>query len=177
MDSILVRTWYLQMSRPPISDRIELPFDASVVKLATPTLAFYRFLYTQVGKGFSWYNRLLLFDDELRHIIQHPRVQIYVLYLGGVPAGFAELDLRKEEEVEISYFGLLPEFRGRKLGLPFLMQMLKIAWSTDPVRVWLHTCELDHKSAIKLYLDAGFEKYDERMETQYILEEKTQENT
>ncbi|MDP2423569.1 MAG: GNAT family N-acetyltransferase [Bacteroidales bacterium] len=168
MDSIPVRTWYLEMSQPPQDMPDELPFDMEITRLKNPTLSFYQYLYSQVGKGFSWFNRLLLFDDELTHIITHEKVEIHVLYLQGVPAGFAELDLRKENEIELAYFGILPEFRDQGLGKPFLNQILKIAWSLQPIRVWLHTCELDHKAAMNIYLEAGFRKYDERMELQQL---------
>ena len=55
-------------------------------------------------------------DDELRAIIRDPLVEIYVLYLGGVPAGYVELDRRVKAEIELVYLGLSPEFTGRGLG-------------------------------------------------------------
>ncbi len=173
MDSILVRTWYLEMTSPTTELAIaDLPNGMELIRLEKPSLSFYQYLYKEVGKGFSWYNRLLLFDDELKEIINSEKVEIHVLYDHGVPVGFAELDLRKDDEVELSYFGILPEFRGRGLGRQFLQKILQIAWHHKPNRVWLHTCELDHKSAMKRYIEAGFLKYDERMETQNLLVNK-----
>lgn len=146
----------------------EFAYDASIVRAVKPTVAFYHFLYNQVGKGYSWYNRLLMFDNELLKIIHHEQVEIYVLWVGGVPAGFAELDFRVLGEVEIAYFGIMEEFRGRKLGPRLLQWALHKAWSANPRRVWLHTCELDDKAALPMYLRAGFEKYDEQMVYQPI---------
>jgi GNAT superfamily N-acetyltransferase len=143
--------------------------EANIVRAVKPTISFYQFLYKEVGKGLSWYNRLLMFDDELLKIIHDDKVEIYVLWVNGVPAGFCELDCRKPGEVEIAYFGIMTEFRGRGLGPRFLQWNLHKAWSYNPSRVWLHTCELDGKAAMPMYLRAGFEQYDERMENQHIM--------
>ncbi len=167
--SIPVRTWYLQMKEPPPYPAPEFSFETNIVRTVKPTVAFYQFLYNQVGQGLSWYNRLLMFEDELLKIIHHPQVEIYVLWVAGVPAGFLELDFRQSEEVEIVYFGIMPEFRGRGLGPRFLQWAVNQAWASRPRRVWLHTCELDDKAAMPMYLKAGFEKYDEKMETQHII--------
>jgi GNAT superfamily N-acetyltransferase len=89
-----------------------------------------------------------------------------VLYVDGVPAGYAELDRRKQEEVELAYFGLVPEFIGRKLG-PFLLNWaVDTAWFGKPKRLWVNTNNLDHPKALQIYQKAGFVPY--RQETQTI---------
>lgn len=176
MDSIVVRTWYLEMTAPPIHCGVSLPPGVIIMRAKSPTISFYKYLYTQVGKGFSWYNRLLMFDDELVKIITHPLVEIHVIYKTGTPAGFCELDRRVEGETEISYFGIIPEYRRMGFGKIFLDWMLDYAWSKQPKRVWLHTCELDHKNALRLYLNAGFRKYNERLENQLVLKSDTDES-
>jgi hypothetical protein len=35
-------------------------------------------------------------DEKLGSIIQDPKVEIYVLYVNGVPAGYSEIDRRIE---------------------------------------------------------------------------------
>lgn len=167
--SIPVRTWYLEMKTPPTGPPPEFSLEVNIVRAVQPTISFYQFLYKEVGKGLSWYNRLLIFDDELLKIIHNEKVEIYVLWVDGVPAGFCELDYRKPGEVEIVYFGIMPEFRGRGLGPRFLQWNLHKAWMNNPSRVWLHTCELDGKAAMPMYRRAGFEQYDERMENQHIM--------
>ena len=166
---IPVRTWYLEMKVPPQSSPPEFSFEVSIVKAIRPTISFYHYLYNQVGKGYSWYNRLLMFDDELLKIIHNDQVEIFVLWVDGVPAGFCELDMRIPGEVELAYFGIMAEFRGQGLGSRFLKWTLQKAWSHSPSRVWLHTCELDDKAAVPMYLKAGFTQYDERMENQHIM--------
>jgi len=85
---------------------------------------------------------------------------------GGVnlhfrPAGFAELDRRNKEDIELVQFGLMPEFIGRGLGWYFLQWIIDKAWSYQPRRFWLHTCTLDHPAALPNYQKAGFTIYKE----------------
>lgn len=168
ISTIPVKTWFLEMREAVQGTSPDFSYDTSIVRAVRPTVAFYRFLYNQVGKGYSWYNRLLMFDDELLKIIHDELVEIHVLWVGGIPAGFAELDFRVPGEVEIAYFGIMEEFRGKKLGPRLLHWALHKAWSTSPKRVWLHTCELDDKAALPMYLRAGFVQYDEQMVYQLI---------
>ena len=88
-----------------------------------------------VGEPWLWWERRLLTDGELERIIHDRKVEIYVLYVDGVPAGYTELDRRNEEDVELAYFGLIPQFIGRKLG-PFLLNWaVDTAWFQKPKRV------------------------------------------
>lgn len=132
----------------------------------SPSVAFYRFLYDTVGKDWLWWARRALSDEALAREIQDPRVEVYVLYCGGQPAGYAELDRRVEGEVELAYFGILPEFIGRRLGPYLLTQALEQAWSYGPERVWVNTCTLDHPKALPMYQRFGFVPY--RQETVVI---------
>ena len=40
-------------------------------------------------------------DDALTNIIQDELVEVYVLYVGGVPGGLGELDRRTEGQIEL----------------------------------------------------------------------------
>ena len=131
-----------------------------VQRAERPTISFYRYLYNTVGADWDWWARRRLSDDELAAIIHDDAVEVWVPYIRGVPAGLAELDRRVDGEVEIAYFGLVPEYIGRRLGPALLDWALERAWGCDPRRVWLHTCSLDHPSALAVYRRAGFEVYD-----------------
>jgi GNAT superfamily N-acetyltransferase len=88
-----------------------------------------------------------------------------VLYLDGVPAGYAELDRRRDEDVELAYFGLIPQFIGRKLG-PFLLNWaVDTAWFQKPKRLWVNTNNLDHPKALQIYQKAGFAPYRQEVKT------------
>ncbi|MGI9332384.1 MAG: GNAT family N-acetyltransferase, partial [Gammaproteobacteria bacterium] len=64
---------------------------------------------------------------------------------------------REPGQVEIAYFGLMPQFIGRGLGPYLLDWAIAEAWTAAPARVWLHTCNLDHPSALGVYRRSGFE--------------------
>jgi GNAT superfamily N-acetyltransferase len=65
------------------------------------------------------------------------------------------------DEVEIAYFGLLLKFIGRGLGGALLTSAIENAWawSPTPSRVWVHTCNRDHPSALANYQARGFKIY------------------
>jgi ribosomal protein S18 acetylase RimI-like enzyme len=63
---------------------------------------------------------------------------------------------------DIKFFGLGPEFIGKRIGRYFLTQSLSLAWSLDPKRVQLETCTLDHPAALSLYQKLGFTVFDQR---------------
>ena len=157
----LVTVTYLEMTSP--DQRLAVPAwdePITIQRAERPTISFYRYLYDTVGADWDWYERRRLSDEALAAIVHDDAVEVYVLYVRGVPAGYAELDRRVEGEVEIAYFGLMPDYIGRGLGPALLDWALERAWSYGPRRVWLHTCSLDHPKALAVYRRAGFEVYD-----------------
>ena len=157
----LVTVVYLEMTSP--DQRTAAPGwtePATVLHAERPTVSFYRYLYDTIGTDWHWYMRRQLSDEALAAIIHDDAVEVFVLYVRGVPAGYVELDRRVEGEVEIAYFGLIPHYIGRGLGPGLLDWALERAWSYRPRRVWLHTCSLDHPKALAVYRRAGFEVYD-----------------
>ena len=153
---------YLEMRAPPPARALPSRAEAlSILRARRPTVAFYRFLYDTVGDPWMWYERRQMDDAALAAVIQHPRVAVYVLYLDGVPAGYVELDRRQAGDVELAYFGLMPEFIGRGLGRYFLEWAVAKAWEGEPQRVWVHTCNFDHPGALATYQRAGFQVYDQ----------------
>ncbi len=165
-DGMKVTTTYLQMLTH--SHRIVPPprEGLAVVHAQRPTVAYYGFLYDAVGRDYDWTSRKTLSDAELVAILHDPRVEVHVLMVEGVPAGFAELDRRIEDEIELVQFGLMPEFIGHGLGRYFLQGAIDKAWSYHPRRFWLHTCTKDHPAALPNYLKAGFAIYKEEVENQ-----------
>ena len=163
--TVLVTVTYLEMMSP---DQRTTPPEwtesAVVVRAECPTISFYRYLYDTVGADWDWFERRRLSNEALAAIIHDDAVEVFVLYVRGVPAGYVELDRRVEGEVEIAYFGLVPDYIGRGLGPCLLGWGLDRAWSCGPRRVWLHTCSLDHPKALSVYRRAGFEVFDRRVE-------------
>ena len=81
-----------------------------------PSVEFYRGLYDAVGREFCSVDRTMMPDAQLTQILHDERVEIYVLYVEGVPAGYAELDRRRKGEIEFAYFDIVSRFRGSGLG-------------------------------------------------------------
>jgi GNAT superfamily N-acetyltransferase len=133
----------------------------AILHARRPPVAYYRFLYDAVGTAYHWLSRKRLSDAQLAAILNDPRNEVHVLHVEGVPAGFAELDRRIENEIELVQFGLMHDFIGQGLGKYFLQQVIDRAWSYGPKRFWLHTCSLDHPAALPNYLKAGFTLYKE----------------
>ena len=155
-----VTTTYLAMRDPPEQPPREPPVGGlRVTRCKPPTVSFYRYLYNTVGEDWLWIDRRRMTDDQLIEIIHDRHVEVHVLYSSGTPAGFAELDRRRAGEIELAYFGLLPDFVGQGLGSYLLSWAIQKAWSYKPERFWLHTCTLDHAAALPMYKKAGFVQF------------------
>jgi GNAT superfamily N-acetyltransferase len=158
-----VKTTYLQMFAPQ-QRAVPPPREGlAVLHAMKPTLAYYRFLYEAVGREWKWTSLDRFSDTALTAIIHDPRVEVHVLMVDGVPAGFVELDSRVEGEIEISQFGLMREFIGQGLGKYFLQWSIDKAWSCAPRRLWLYTDSQEHPAALQNYLKAGFVVYREEV--------------
>jgi GNAT superfamily N-acetyltransferase len=139
-----------------------------VIHARNPTVGYYRFLYHAVGKEYYWRSRGLLSHAELAAVLQNPLDEVHVLHVEGTPAGFAELDRRARDDIELVHFGLMAEFIGRGPGRYFLQWVVDKAWSYHPKRLWLHTCNFDHPVALPTYLKAGFTVFREEMKKSEI---------
>ena len=148
---------YLEMRRP--ADLQPAPIPAALPRieqvLDCPP-AFWRFLYTEVGRQYHWVDRLQWTDAEIRDYLSDPALSLHVMWVAGAPAGYFELRREPDRAVEIVYFGLLGQFTGRGLGGHMLTEAVKMAWSAGASRVWLHTNTLDHPGALPNYLKRGF---------------------
>lgn len=149
----------LEMRVPPVGSVGAEPAGALLLRAADPPVDFYRYLYDRVGGPWLWYERRAMSDPALLALISDPKIELHVLYINGIPAGYGELDCRREDEVELAYFGLMPEFVGRRMGPWLLRQIVDRAWLHRPARVWVNTNSLDHPSALRTYKRVGFVPY------------------
>lgn len=153
----------LEMHQRPTAPTPTVPAGRiALMRADAPPVHFYRYLYNTVGQQWLWWERRLMSDAALAEVLHDPEVELLVLYVDGAPAGYAEIDARAFPDVEIAYFGLMPEFIGRGYGRTLMHAALEAAWSRDPEpdRVWLHTCTLDHPGALTFYQRMGFQPYD-----------------
>ena len=164
--TLRVTITYLQMVRQPTGSPKKPPLsELAVFRVKQPSLPFYRFLYNEVGQPWLWYERRAMADADLQEILCHEKVHVYVLYRGGEPAGYVELDYRQKNEVEVAYFGLLPWHIGSGIGPWFLEWAVNTAWADRPKRLIVNTCNLDHPKAIIVYQQAGFRPYRQEIVT------------
>lgn len=154
-------TW-LEMTarptRPPVPPPL-LEQPLSLLRLEHPTVSYWRYLYDTVGEPWFWWEQRRLSPPELAEIIQDPLMETYVLSVGNSPAGFIQLDRRDAAQaVDLSYFGLVPEFIGRGLGAYLLDWGIRAAWDREPhpPKLTVNTCTLDHPAALTTYQRAGF---------------------
>ena len=154
---------YLEMLERPGGRRVPAPLDMlALMRAETCTVSFYRYLYDTVGEPWLWFERRIMDDAALAEQIHRPTIEIFVLYVRGAPAGFFELDTAAARETKLCYFGLVPDFIGRRLG-PYLLQAaIDRAWSRPIDRFWLHTSTFDHPKALRVYQQAGFVVYARR---------------
>ena len=161
---------YLEMTKAPTRPTVPPPagLKLALLRAESPTPAFYRFLYEQVGNPWFWYERKQLEDSQLAAILADPAVELYVPYVAGTPAGYAEIDRRSAPEIKLAYFGLIPGQIGRGLGWYLLNWAIDTAWIAGAERLIVDTCTLDHPKALQTYQKAGFVPY--RQEHRRILD-------
>ena len=120
-----------------------------------------KFFYRNVGRKHRWTDRLIWSEVDWIKYLSNSKVETYVLKLENDLAGYFELIIHSDlQEIEIAYFGLLEEYHNKKLGGYLLSYAIKKSFSKVNVdRVWVHTCTLDHKNALKNYLARGMTIY------------------
>lgn len=159
-----VRITYLEMLSPDeVRPSASTPPDTLLMQAAEASPELGRFLYTAVGGAWYWRDRLAWTWREWHERLSRPEVETWVLYVRGTPAGYFELEAQPKGNAQIIYFGLIPSFVGRGLGGYLLTKAAERAWRmrSGIVRVWVHTCSLDHASALPNYLKRGFRIFTE----------------
>lgn len=155
MPTIDVTRTYLEMKAPPAERAPAAPANVRLERVIHCPWHLYRYLYTEVGRAYHWVDRLSWGEKEHSEYLAGPST-VWLLSVGGAPAGFFDLRDEGDEGVEIALFGLMPEFVGQGLGKFLLMRAIEEGWATGTHRVWLHTCTLDHPSALPNYKKRGF---------------------
>ena len=164
-DHIATIVTALEMLKRPVPR----PLPTSSLRLTSwdkPSPEKYRTLFRRVGAPWLWFSRLVMSDAALLAIIHDEAVRKWAVQdPRGVEVGILELDFRVADQCEISYFGLVPELAGKGLGGWLMAHALANAWIKGVKRVWVHTCTLDHPSALGFYMRHGFIAYERAVET------------
>jgi hypothetical protein len=148
---------YLEInSIQDLNEVIEPNGDYSLNLLEPINFQLNKFFYKNIGKKHKWIDRLVWTEEQWIDYVSNTNVKTYIFKFKDDLAGFFELISHVEKkEVEIAYFGLLEEFQNKKLGLYLLSQAIQKSFNGSTERVWVHTCSLDHKNALKNYIARG----------------------
>ena len=130
--------------------------DCKVLIVNPPDFQLNKFFYKQVGREYRWIDRLVWDDNKWISYVENPKVKTYILKDIENLVGYFEIifDFQKKHS-EIAYFGILSEYLGKKYGGYLLSEAITKSFEKSIERVWVHTCSLDHKNALKNYQARG----------------------
>jgi GNAT superfamily N-acetyltransferase len=160
----VVKRTYLEMRSPAELIPARVPDPAPAInRVDPPSGEVCRELYVAVGREWWWTERqdwpIERWDEWAAS------TQTWVGSVDGERIGYGELHSRAPAELELSYFGLLPGWRGRGFGGHMLTEIVRRAWETPGTeRLWLSTGTLDSEAALPGYLNRGFKPFAERHE-------------
>ncbi|RKF15569.1 GNAT family N-acetyltransferase [Alginatibacterium sediminis] len=151
--------YYLEMLNESELKAKTESYGLLIVEMKHKQWQFNRFLYELVGSAWQWTDKLSWSEKQWQNYVDND-LFTWVAYMDGAVAGYFELQLQHQKQVEIRYFGLSEPFIGRGLGGYLLSEAISKAWSlNDCKRVWVHTCSDDHPSALTNYMSRGFSQY------------------
>jgi GNAT superfamily N-acetyltransferase len=127
-----------------------------LLRLDEPSVGFYRHLHDRAGTAAGRGRLEEMGDEEVFSHLQEPAVEVFVLFLGGAPAGFFELDRGEPGTTRVVHVGLTPEFQGRGLGKYLVAAAVETAWDEAPERVWTSVDGDEDPRGLLLYQWAGF---------------------
>ena len=130
--------------------------NCKITLIDPPDFQLNKFFYKQVGKEHRWIDRLVWDDNKWISYVENPKVKTYILKDIENLVGYFEIIFNFEKKhSEIAYFGILSEYLGKKYGGYLLSEAITKSFEKSIERVWVHTCSLDHKNALKNYQARG----------------------
>ena len=148
---------YLELKSLKDFKKVKKPLENYSVKLVdSKDFQLNKFFYKNIGKNYSWVDRLIWTDLKWTEYVSNEQLSTYILKDKDEMAGYFEILFNKNnKEAEIAYFGILDEYFGKQLGGYLLSEAIKQSFRMKSLRVWAHTCSLDHKNALGNYLSRG----------------------
>ena len=161
---------YLEIKSINDLNEVQIPsnnYSLNLIKMKDFQLN--KFFYKEIGKKCYWIDRLAWTDRNWIEYVSNKNLITYILKNNDNLVGYCEIILNKEkQESEIAYFGILEEYFGKKLGGFFLSELIKKSFTLNTKRVWVHTCSLDHKNALKNYLARGMKVFKSEIQKKEI---------
>tara|TARA_B100000767_G_scaffold124939_1_gene119091 strand:+ start:500 stop:1003 length:504 start_codon:yes stop_codon:yes gene_type:complete len=148
---------YLELKSLKDFKEVKKPSEDYSVELVEPKdFQLNKFFYKNIGKNCHWIDRLVWTDINWIKYVSDEKLFTYILKEKNEIAGYFELIFNEDiKEAEIAYFGILEEYFGKKLGGYLLSEAIKNSFSMGALRLWVHTCSLDHKNALLNYQSRG----------------------
>jgi len=165
---IAVQTFFLEQKQPFKDLNVQAVSGFRILQMPEFKVEFYLYLFNLVGETWGWTGSLLLSETELQAKLE--RNKVFVAYLNAAPVGFFELEPKNSDELEILYFGLIPETTGRGLGRILMQSVFDFAEEQNTSTLSLHTCIYDSPSARAFYNKSGFKFVKESLEETFYTE-------
>lgn len=154
----------LEMHAPPARSLRQIEPPYRLVPLDPGDPKGYRALYREVGDEWMWFSRIVMEDDKLCALLDHPDVEPFSLCENEERLGLLELDFREEGQCELAYFGLRASAIGKGLGRALMDEGIRRAWARPIRRFWVHTCTFDSPDALAFHIRSGFAPYARKIE-------------
>ena len=148
---------YLEIKSLKDFKEVKKPSEDYSVELVNPKdFQLNKFFYKNIGKNCHWVDRLVWTELEWTIYVSDEKLSTCILKNKDELVGYFELLFNKDtKEAEIAYFGILEEYFEKKLGGYLLSEAIKFSFNLACIRVWVHTCSLDHKNALLNYKSRG----------------------
>jgi ribosomal protein S18 acetylase RimI-like enzyme len=155
----MVVTW-LEQTAPPQHPAVAVPEGVTLRRWSDVTADSYLTLFRAIGAPWLWFGRLIKSPEDMAALLSDPQHLVYVVERGGEAIGLLELAIQDHGDVEVSYFGFVPEVTGAGLGRWLMTEAQTLAWAMpETKRLWVHTCSADSPAALPFYQKLGFVPY------------------
>ncbi len=149
--------YYLEITSLKKLKKVPCPDqNLSLEKVEPPDIQLNKFFYKNIGKKHRWIDRLVWDNSRWISYLENENVETYILKLNKDLVGYFEvIEDHSTKNFELAYFGILEDYIGKKFGGYLLTEAIKICFELNSLRVWVHTCTLDHKNALQNYMKRG----------------------
>jgi len=151
---------YLEMTSPDQLLATSMPPGGVTLDSVDATArALIRATHDRIAAPHHW-SSLDWSAQQWSDLLSRPGVRSWIARVGGDVIGLVQLERHPRGDVEITKFGLVPEFVGQGFGGHLLTLTTRLAWDIDGAdRVWLHTSSFDHPHALSNYRNRGFRPF------------------
>ncbi|WP_390912012.1 GNAT family N-acetyltransferase [Pseudosulfitobacter sp. SM2401] len=155
-DKLAVVVTQLEMRARADTRPVPAPSGVTLRRVETPSLEWYRSIFSRIGADWLWVSRTVMSDADLSAIIHDKNIHIWTLSKDGADEALLELDFRTPGECELMFFGLTSALIGTGAGRFLMNTAIETAWAAGISRFHLHTCTGDSQQAMQFYVRSGF---------------------